>query len=55
MKSEDLIINRINSQAESGTKLFTVLVDPDKYDDNSLLDLVKASEGVIYLKMLKRP
>ena len=45
MKSTDLILKRINNQLESGKKLFAVLVDPDKYDDNSLLDLVKVSEG----------
>ena len=45
MKSKDVILNRINYQVESGKKLFTVLVDPDKYDDNSLLDLAKVCEG----------
>lgn len=49
MKSKDRILNRIYDQLESGKKLFTVLVDPDKYDDNSLLDLAKAcNEGQVH-------
>ena len=38
------IFSDIEKKAGEGQKMFAVLIDPDKYDDNSLLDLVRYTQ-----------
>lgn len=39
-----MIYSQIYNSCMKGEKLFTVLIDPDKYDENSLLDLISIAE-----------